>query len=391
MKSLITIFSEAHVFMTVSFYFALFISAFSCPLLSQEDTFFYRAMIIPCEVISLLFLTTNSLSVFKLIFVAEIIYYIMMSLYLLLRKDLQIIVMIIIGIVAFAGFRFSGILPILSELNLRWYPMALIFSIFLFVFIEGFKTLKSSGSKIHIINAVSSVILLFILSQDGVFIMLLIRGVFFSLMIRHLMLFKRSAYDANERRYELIQKDFDDEVRKKVKSHLFHMELSREKMAEIAKKDDMTGVFNKKTILDAIKDKISDKRVSTFSLLIFDIDKFKTINDELGHIQGDKCIVQVSRMAEEVVRGKDMVGRYGGDEFFVLLDGADIRTAIVVAERLRQKVNETEDPHYTISVGIGNYPVDSENVKDLVKFADDGLYLAKKKGGNSLGYFTKKS
>lgn len=213
------------------------------------------------------------------------------------------------------------------------------------------------------------------------------RLVYFVLLFRDLIQVVRNEKQKEENRLALIEQDFEDEVRKQVKARLFHMERSREKMAEIAKIDKLTGVYNKNTILNAIKDKLQDKRCTTFSLLMFDIDKFKQVNDNLGHIAGDKCIVEVARIAQDCVRGGDMVGRYGGDEFFVLLDGADLKTAIVVAERLRKGVEKTKDPSITVSIGISNYPTDASIVKDLIKHADDGLYIAKNKGRNALGYF----
>lgn len=179
-----------------------------------------------------------------------------------------------------------------------------------------------------------------------------------------------------------IQKEFDDTLRKEVKKQVFYMEMSQQKLAKISQTDALTEAYNRKGILDQLDRLVDDRNVTQFSMLIFDIDRFKNINDTLGHPVGDKCIRTLAHIARANLREGDSLGRYGGDEFIILLPGADTETAFRVAERFRQRVQETADPHFTISIGYATYPYDGRTGKDLLSFADQGLYLAKERGKN---------
>ncbi len=179
-----------------------------------------------------------------------------------------------------------------------------------------------------------------------------------------------------------IQKDFDSELRKEVKKNLFYMEMSHQKMAQISQSDSLTGAYNRKGIMDQMERMVADRNVKQFSMLIFDIDNFKNINDTLGHPIGDKSIQSLCNIARGNLRDGDFLGRYGGDEFIILLANADTETAFKVAERFRQRVQETDDPHFTISVGIATYPLDGKNNRELLEYADAGLYISKANGRN---------
>lgn len=184
------------------------------------------------------------------------------------------------------------------------------------------------------------------------------------------------------REARLIQKDFDDTLRKEVKKHVFYMEMSQQKLAKISQTDALTEAYNRKGIMNELDRLVSDRNTTQFSMLIFDIDKFKNINDTLGHPVGDRCIRTVAQIARTNLRDIDSLGRYGGDEFIILLPGADAETAFTVAERFRQKVQETSDPHITVSIGIATYPLDGKNSKEILGHADESLYLSKEGGRN---------
>lgn len=387
MKSLIIMFSETHVVFTLVFYFAIATYSSFCPLMPPDKHRYFKALMFPAVFVGTLFLTSNSISVFKLIFLAELIYYLGIAALSFIKKSPSIFFIALASLATALVFKLSGLIDAAALLNVRWFGLASIFAFAINYIIYIRDKAALSFQRCHFINQLATIFLIFMFSQDGLFFMLGARLVYFVILFRDLIQVVRNEKQKEENRLALIEQDFEDEVRKQVKARLFHMERSREKMAEIAKIDKLTGVYNKNTILNAIKDKLQDKRCTTFSLLMFDIDKFKQVNDNLGHIAGDKCIVEVARIAQDCVRGGDMVGRYGGDEFFVLLDGADLKTAIVVAERLRKGVEKTKDPSITVSIGISNYPTDASIVKDLIKHADDGLYIAKNKGRNALGYF----
>lgn len=179
-----------------------------------------------------------------------------------------------------------------------------------------------------------------------------------------------------------IQKEFDDELRKEVKKHVFYMEMSQQKMARISQTDALTEAYNRKGIMDQLESLINDRSVQQFSMLIFDIDNFKNINDTLGHPTGDKCLKMLSKIARTNLREVDALGRYGGDEFIILLPGADTDTAFRVAERFRQRISETENPHFTVSIGLATYPADGSTSRELLEHADAGMYISKEKGRN---------
>ncbi len=181
-----------------------------------------------------------------------------------------------------------------------------------------------------------------------------------------------------------IQKDFDDELRKEVKKQIFYMEMSHQKMAKISQSDPLTGAYNRKGIMNEMDRLIDDRNIKQFSMLIFDIDRFKNINDTMGHPVGDKCIQTLCNIARANLRDGDSLGRYGGDEFIILLADADSESAFKVAERFRQRVQETQDPHFTISLGLSTYPTDGRTGRELLEHGDTGLYLSKNQGRNKV-------
>lgn len=179
-----------------------------------------------------------------------------------------------------------------------------------------------------------------------------------------------------------IKKDFDDALRKEVKKHIFYMELSQQKMAQISQTDTLTEAYNRKGIMDLMEHLIENPNIKIFSILMFDIDKFKNINDTMGHPVGDKCLKTLSKIVRKNLRDGDYLGRYGGDEFIILLSNTDTVIALNIAERFRQCIQETENPHFTVSIGIATYPYNGKNNSELLEYADAGLYISKKNGRN---------
>lgn len=181
-----------------------------------------------------------------------------------------------------------------------------------------------------------------------------------------------------------LRKDFDDELRKEVKKQVFYMEMSQQKMAKISQTDALTEALNRKGIMDQMERLVEDRSVKEFSMLIFDIDNFKNVNDTLGHPVGDQCLKTLAHIARANLRDGDFLGRYGGDEFIILLPYADTETAYRVAERFRLRIQETENPHFTVSIGLATYPYDGKSNRELLEYADAGLYISKQKGRNRI-------
>lgn len=167
--------------------------------------------------------------------------------------------------------------------------------------------------------------------------------------------------------------------------------LFREKQLELrdqARKDPLTGMNNRLSLDEAAEREMRTAASlgTPLSLMLFDIDHFKLINDRFGHVAGDVVLRVVADRVEEVIRSADMAFRFGGEEFLVLLPGARSDQAAMVAERLRQRIAggqiQAGDQQIglTASFGVVEWRADLESWDDLVKRADQALYQAKNRG-----------
>jgi diguanylate cyclase (GGDEF)-like protein len=163
--------------------------------------------------------------------------------------------------------------------------------------------------------------------------------------------------------------------------------LSRNEKA--ARIDRLTGLLNRAHLeKDALRELRHAKSAESYlSVLFCDMDRLKHINDELGHDAGDKVLRHVGAALKRGLRSQDLVGRYGGDEFVVVLPNLTRETAFDRAEQLilnMGAVNEQlpDDLAVGLSVGIATYPFDAPDYATLVKVADQAMYLAKRDGGN---------
>jgi diguanylate cyclase (GGDEF)-like protein len=164
------------------------------------------------------------------------------------------------------------------------------------------------------------------------------------------------------------------------------MENTKAKLLDMAYTDKMTGVVNKDKLTSIIRDLINDTKVEKFSILIFDIDNFKFINDNMGHLIGDESLISLARLGEDSIRKNDYIGRYGGDEFVIVLPALDAYGAKMIAERFRSKVAQQTKPKFTISIGVSSYPEDGKSFKELIQAADKALYLSKERGKNRVSH-----
>lgn len=163
--------------------------------------------------------------------------------------------------------------------------------------------------------------------------------------------------------------------------------LMYEEMARLAITDDLTSLYNRRHFLDRLSHEFrrAQRYGQCFSVLYLDIDNFKTINDTWGHALGDRILAEMGKVLKRWARSSDLIARYGGEEYVVLLPMTDSDNAALAAERLRALVQEHSFPRrkrLTISIGIASYPADADCADDLLKKADAALYMAKKLGRN---------
>lgn len=165
------------------------------------------------------------------------------------------------------------------------------------------------------------------------------------------------------------------------------IERSNRKLLEISKTDSMTGLYVKSAVIKNLTSLIERNPPGGISLLMFDIDHFKQINDNLGHQIGDKCIKSIASLAKTSFRSDDILGRYGGDEFIVILPGTAAIKAYIIADRFRQSIQSKTSPQITISVGISSFPADGNSSESIIEAADKALYISKQKGRNQVTIF----
>ena len=156
----------------------------------------------------------------------------------------------------------------------------------------------------------------------------------------------------------------------------------------VASRDDLTGLLNRKAFLDLAAELLSDRAITrgAGALILADLDHFKAVNDTYGHAAGDTALQRFAEACTESVRSTDLVGRYGGEEFVLLLPGASAERAELVAEEISRRlasapsVDGMQMP--TVSYGISLYDADTSQVDDVIAAADAALYLAKSLGRN---------
>ena len=160
----------------------------------------------------------------------------------------------------------------------------------------------------------------------------------------------------------------------------------------LAKTDGLTGLLNKTHILKTIRDLIASDagRPRTLSVFLFDIDHFKEYNDNNGHLPGDELLKSLSALLSDGIRGDELLGRYGGEEFLLAMPDTGKQDAFHAAERIRVLIEDYAFPlqesqpggNLTVSGGVATWPRDSDEVERLIGCADEALYQAKRGGRN---------
>lgn len=166
---------------------------------------------------------------------------------------------------------------------------------------------------------------------------------------------------------------------------------AQEHMGRLLMVDRLTGLHNYSYFIDRLEEERqrADRFGSKLSLIMIDIDLFKPFNDKFGHRQGNELLIQLAKIFQKEVRAVDIVCRYGGEEFAIILPNTSGEAA-EVAERIRESVANTEFPvgkdggleKITVSAGVACYPTDAEDELQLIDRSDETLYMAKQNGRN---------
>lgn len=281
--------------------------------------------------------------------------------------------------------KYSSILLAFSETNILNYIIILLLVV-LFIIHKKNKVENKLIIASYILLLTYFSLEIFIYNPINLWINLALLTSFF---ILQLIISYKQTYSPLIQKLEQLKKQTNKqnaELPEHIRQKFQIMEHNKAKLMSMAFTDKMTGVYNKEKIISVIYDMIKDPRVTVFSILIFDIDNFKKINDNLGHLVGDECLINLTKIGLSSIRQNDFLGRYGGDEFIMVLSTLDPFEAKIIAERFRTKVAATKEPHFTISIGVGSYPDDGTSFKSLVESADKALYLSKERGKNKVSH-----
>jgi diguanylate cyclase (GGDEF)-like protein len=168
-----------------------------------------------------------------------------------------------------------------------------------------------------------------------------------------------------------------------------HNSFVFQKLQQQSITDGLTGIKTRRFFWEALSSewKRASRSGRPFSVVLIDLDKFKEVNDTLGHLEGDLVLARVGRLLEQKCRQSNVVARYGGDEFIILMPETGIEQAQVLAERLRLWVATDpmlEEHQITGSFGVASFPVHGFSVEDMIRVADAGMYVSKHAGGNQV-------
>lgn len=168
---------------------------------------------------------------------------------------------------------------------------------------------------------------------------------------------------------------------------LAHIKVLSERLSAIAYTDSLTQIYNRlhfAHFLDAEIDKVK-RYGGTFSIIFFDLDYFKDVNDNFGHLAGDEVLEKVTEIVAKANRSADIFARYGGEEFIILTPETNLSGALIHAERLRNDIEQYEFKnvgHISSSFGVTEFNAEKDDVDSLLERADKALYMAKEYGRN---------
>ncbi len=191
-----------------------------------------------------------------------------------------------------------------------------------------------------------------------------------------------------DRSRKFVEKEI--EFAKRVASEASVAVLNADLFAKVehqAQRDSLTNIYNHAYFQTALHHEVerAKRTKSDLAVIMIDLDHLKSINDKFGHSAGDEAIVLVSGKLQQCLRQMDIVARYGGDEFAVLLPETNLEAAEIIAKRILDTLNRTVHPQWgplSASIGVSGTPHETKNKEQILKAADDTMYISKKEGRN---------
>ncbi len=226
-----------------------------------------------------------------------------------------------------------------------------------------------------------------VITQEMIFIGLAVKFLAYLLLTYYVINTMQSSLMKRLTKAESKLLDLDKTINIEVKKKMIPIVQHNEHLQNMVMIDNLTNAYTKKFILDTIEKRIEAPSKEGFTVIMFDVDNFKILNDTQGHLAGDVILKKIATIARASIRNLDILGRYGGDEFIIVLPGINASEAIFVAERFRKKVREA-DLNISVSVGVASYPEDGKTREELIQIADAGLYHSKKLGRDTVTYYS---
>ena len=196
-----------------------------------------------------------------------------------------------------------------------------------------------------------------------------------------------------------ITQDLEEKVRdrtRELQKTNQELNLAKDQLEELAITDGLTGAFNHRHLKHTLEFEMQRQQLRTHPLcyVMIDVDDFKHFNDTNGHPAGDEALRIMTRLLKDNVREVDFIARYGGEEFAVILLDTSREQGIPIAEKIRKAVEDYPFPgemrqpggNLTISLGLAAFPGDASDMEELIRHADEALYMAKNKGKNRLEF-----
>lgn len=172
--------------------------------------------------------------------------------------------------------------------------------------------------------------------------------------------------------------------------HIYRINKEKEHNLEVlATTDDVTGLYNQRKLSQDLEAAVEfhEKQHKNFSIMFIDVDHFKSVNDNYGHVVGSKLLQDIGEVLSHILRSSDDIYRYGGDEFVVIMPSVNIKTVHEIATRILTQIKakkfdigKGQNYQLSVSIGIAEYPTDATSAIEIIRFADEMMYQSKKSG-----------